>query len=353
MRENKGITLIALIITIIIMLILVAITINIVVQNEVFNTAKLATRDYKNAAEGEAGEIDRIVNEAIARYVDQEPQPLIIKPDTEGMIWKDSANTPKDPSTDSLEHGDIVVFGDYTYIYSAASYDFYGMSLTGIDGWSVTVTDRNKTNYSQIATTILGKQVKSLSSTFSNCTNLETAPHIPNSITDMQRSFQGCTSLKTVSTLSNNVTNMQSTFYGCTSLETVPNIPNSVTNMQSTFQDCRSLETAPTISNHATNMQSTFQGCTSLETAPVIPESVTYIDYAFSNCTSLTGLVTINAANLTLTPWATDVTTTWTFAGTVLPIVLTGSCPNLEIFTYTGGLDSYTPARYPNITIAE
>ena len=48
--REKGITLIALIVTIIVLLILAGVTINLAVNNQgIFNKAKTATRAYKNA----------------------------------------------------------------------------------------------------------------------------------------------------------------------------------------------------------------------------------------------------------------------------------------------------------------
>lgn len=54
MKKNKGITLIALIITIIIMLILVAVSVNILIKSNLIGTAEKATNKYKTASEEEA-----------------------------------------------------------------------------------------------------------------------------------------------------------------------------------------------------------------------------------------------------------------------------------------------------------
>ena len=58
-RREKGITLIALIVTIIVLLILAGVTINLAVSNQgIFNKAKTATRAYKNASENEQTGLD-------------------------------------------------------------------------------------------------------------------------------------------------------------------------------------------------------------------------------------------------------------------------------------------------------
>ena len=57
---------------------------------------------------------------------------------------------------------------------------------------------------------------------------------------------------------------MSSTFSGCTGLTTAPEIPNSVTYMGWTFSGCTGLTTAPEIPNSVTSMHCTFSGCTNL-----------------------------------------------------------------------------------------
>lgn len=54
MKGQKGITLIALIITIIVMLILVAVTINVVINSGLFDQSKKAGSDYEQKAKDEA-----------------------------------------------------------------------------------------------------------------------------------------------------------------------------------------------------------------------------------------------------------------------------------------------------------
>ena len=62
-RQEKGITLIALVITIIILLILAGVTINLVLgDNGLFNIAKEAAKNYTNAQERELAEIDNLLN---------------------------------------------------------------------------------------------------------------------------------------------------------------------------------------------------------------------------------------------------------------------------------------------------
>ena len=131
-------------------------------------------------------------------------------------------------------------------------------------------------------------EVTDLSDTFYGCTGLTTAPEIPGSVTSMNRTFEGCAGLTTAPEIPGSVTSMEGTFKECTGLTTAPEIPNSVTNMNDTFSGCTGLTTAPKIPNSVTSMSSTFSGCTGLTTAPEIPNSVTYMSWTFSRCTGLT-----------------------------------------------------------------
>ena len=70
MRNEKGITLIALVITIIVMLILVGVTINLVATGGLFNYA----RDAKTQTEAKIAEESDLVNVDIEKAVQGEPQ---------------------------------------------------------------------------------------------------------------------------------------------------------------------------------------------------------------------------------------------------------------------------------------
>ena len=104
-----------------------------------------------------------------------------------------------------------------TYEYEDYIYTFKKTFAFGI-GWSVAVKDTSKSSYSTILSEIIGKPIKGMYATFKNCTNLTTAPTIPENVKDMRY-----------------------TFWSCDNLTTAPKIPNSVTDMYCTFQYCRSL----------------------------------------------------------------------------------------------------------------
>ena len=160
--------------------------------------------------------------------------------------------------------GTSLVNGDYRYILATDNDRYY---------WSVGVIDNTKSSYGEIKENIEGLQVKALSETFKDCTNLTTIPSIPSSISIML---------------------------------------------------------------------GMFENCASLTTAPVINENVNVMNYLFRGCTSLTGNVEINANPSYYSNC---------FADTVLPITITGSCPEakkkLLAATATNGNVTYTTDSYP------
>jgi len=71
-RREKGITLIALIVTIIVLLILAGVTINLALNNQgVLEKAKIATREYQNAATNEEKNLEELGN-IIGKYIKKE-----------------------------------------------------------------------------------------------------------------------------------------------------------------------------------------------------------------------------------------------------------------------------------------
>ena len=76
LRENKGITLIALIITIIVMLILVGVTVNVALNGGLFSTAKIASLDTRAETVREKVEEWKAIKEADKYINDKKAQTL-------------------------------------------------------------------------------------------------------------------------------------------------------------------------------------------------------------------------------------------------------------------------------------
>ena len=180
-----------------------------------------------------------------------------------------------DTMPDIVKRGDVFLYGDYCYEY-----------LADEDGWAVHLatndlvlkeyileyvwTDRNQTSYGLILESINDKAIINMSQTFYNCTALEIAPAIPDSVITLYESFGGCIALKAA-----------------------PDIPGSVVNLEKTFSGCKSLTKASTI-----------------------PSNAIYIYDCFAGCTSLTGKVKVNA----------NPAEPFCFRDTEKPILITGSC---------------------------
>ncbi len=317
-KENKGITLIVLIITIIIMLILVGVAIDLTIDSNLFDSAKKAVGDTNDEIEKTQTRVDEltdIMNEIgnidyekiLAKY-ENVSGPIAIGPsgkevdlslwsytwddDTNGygMYYEVYAGSVASGRYDGGYDGDIVdgkIIGEIPmYIKDADDDEFYE------------VTSLYRTFEGMTDLTIAPKipaTVTDMSQTFLRCTNLTTAPEIPNNVEDMCYTFGSCFNLTAAPKIPDSVTYMVDTFSGCTSLTTAPAIPSGVTDIQRTFSECYSLITAPKIPDSVTNMCYTFSGCTSLTTAPEIPSNVEYLVETFYGCNNLTGTLVINA----------------------------------------------------------
>ena len=116
MKKNKGITLIALIITIIVMLILVAVSVNILIKSNLIGIAEKAGDKYKTVSEEENSEIiefDGKKYNSIEDYLNKKPASTIkIKME---VTHEDTAVTADGTKIKSIEHGVPIPVG-YKYV---------------------------------------------------------------------------------------------------------------------------------------------------------------------------------------------------------------------------------------------
>lgn len=200
-----------------------------------------------------------------------------------GVTLEAGSRMPETPAS-----GDQFITPDYTYMYQHyISYDTW-QSDSGAC-WGVAVNDKSQSSYGALRAYICNRPVVWLSYTF----------------------------------------------YGCSNLTTAPAIPDTVTGLYFTFAGCSSLVSAPVIHGNITTMSNAFSDCVSLTTAPVIPANVSFMTFTFSGCTSLTGEVVIHANPSNFLSC---------FSGTVNPIVLTGSSSHLDEIAAT--------ATNGNVTVA-
>ena len=204
--------------------------------------------------------------------------------------------------------GDVYKYGDYVYTMRK-------------DGWAVVLgesVEKTKESYGEIMAEIAGYPILDLNDLFKGCTNMKTAPELPDTVTEMNYTFYECAALEEVSKLPSGLVSLQYIFSGCTSLKEAPEIPTGITNMKYAFSGCTSLTKAPKLPENlkivsyafegctgitespdipvtVTDMAGIFKDCTGLLKGPTVPENVDYLTDAFRNCTSLTGTLVINA----------------------------------------------------------
>ena len=149
-NKEKGITLIALIITIIVMLILVGVVVTVVIQSDLLGTAKTAGDKYKTAYEDESNMSEVTINgekyASIEDYINHNPMSSIkIKME---VTHEDTAVTADGTNIKSIEHGAPIPVG-YYYVG--------GTKNTGVV-ISDEESDENKGDAHSVSATLVGNQ---------------------------------------------------------------------------------------------------------------------------------------------------------------------------------------------------
>jgi len=253
-KQNKGITLIALIITIVVMLILVGIVVSTTINSNLINKVKRAKGEWERA-EGEDSNLSgaTINGEyygSLQDYVTQLGSVSAYGVDSiidDGLIYRKTSDT------------EVAVVG----ILDKSAVKANIKSTIEFEGKRYTVTS--------IGT-----------SAFSSCSNL-TSITIPNTITaGGMLAFLNCTSLTEVELLEGVTSVAPGMFLGCSSLTNIV-IPNSVTIIDYyAFSGCTSL-TSITIPNSVTNISNiAFAACSMVYYAPACT-SLTSINVAEGN----------------------------------------------------------------------
>lgn len=231
----------------------------------------------------------------------------------DGITLQAGESMPQTPA-----FGDELVTEDYTYKYGYSHYEYHVLSThiaewrnSGLAGWGVRVNDKKEVSYSELLSEINGAPLVNMQYAFYGCTNLVTAPVIPNGVIGLGSTFYGCISLQIAPQIPARAEALTHTFYGCvaltqapeipvgmkslvrtfkgcSSLEAPPNIPEGVNSIEGAFEDCLLLKSAPVIPSTMKNMNSAFKGCKSLQLPPEIPYGVTDISFAFYDCKALT-----------------------------------------------------------------
>ena len=107
-------------------------------------------------------------------------------------------------------------------------------------------------------------------------------------VTSMVHTFYDCDNLIVAPEIADTVTNMIVTFYRASNLTTAPNkIPDSVTNASFTFADCNKLNTIPILGNNIKDMTATFRNTAITVFDEELPNSVINMKDTFLGCTGL------------------------------------------------------------------
>lgn len=351
LKNNKGITLIILVVTIIVLLILAGISISAITGgNNSMDKAKKAKDE--TAIKAEMEELQKIINQSAAKGIrhgnfsgsadsqtirDALKKNKLIEENPDDVII-DGKNGWKVTGVKTGQKYKIRYNGEVTRIEELAPTKIYGKIADGVLYLRATeqtgYTEGTKWNDATITKVIIEEPIapSTCREMFKDCTALEKIEnieylHTENS-NDMSLMFRGCNNLNNID-ISNfdtsnvttmagmfsrckklehlyffsfdtsNVITMDSMFYNCENLEEL-NLSNfntsNVTNMVDMFMNCSSL-TNLNISNfntsNVTTMHRTFCGCINLLNLNVTSfdtSNVTDMHGLFGKCSSLTNL---------------------------------------------------------------
>lgn len=328
--HTKGITLIALVVTIVVMLVLAGVSINLLTGDngaitkakqakmksefatyneelELFNTARhmenpeysigtltagKSTLNY-NTNNGSGGSIKEILTSISDEYLDKveiikgeiyintknkmeievaqemgiKPNPYDIK---DGILLSSTGNLLLMDET-----GTVTIPDSVKEIGSGAFSRLTGLKKIVIPGTVKKISSSAFAFNSTLEEVVLGEGIKEIG----------------------DQAFNGCTKLRTVKLPQSLKTIEQLAFYNCSNLESI-NIPSEVQNIGSyVFADCRALNSVK-IEEGVTKVTSKeFSDCTNL-TSITIPSTVTNINpNAFDRCTNLNEIILSNNKN--------------------------------------------------------
>ena len=330
-KRNKGITLIALVITIVVLLILVGVSISMLTgQNGILSkandsknrteistekegislaliTALMDENGYQNLNQETLQKaIDNHFGKGIAIATDNNNETFTVsfinsKRDyninideiSEGLNWNQIMSDAKAPqSQDEPRNNGFIAIGTdgktvdldnwnytlYNGTYALNTLDVIEGKISNC-GYIGEITSNGEI-IGTIPTYIKGPNdnefiaVTNLRGTFYNISDLKTAPKLPIYTEILRGTFSNCTGLIEAPIIPQTVQDMRLAFYKCTSLTIAPYIPSNVENIRATFSECINLITPP----------------------PIIPQSITNMIATFQNCKKLQGKIIINAS---------------------------------------------------------
>ncbi len=315
-KEERGITLLALIITIIILAILALITVNAAYMSGIIQFGVNGAKDYaqvaieENRIMEETGNYVESVTKKIKVLLGEEPP---TNPELTGMDWFVKGVT--EPAVESKEVADFYARGkpDGTLII----YPKNGVEATieyveqveedevyEFPPWDQYLSDENEELAPKIKSVYVAKGMKADSCQFLfegllNCTTIDLTNLNTSQVTAMNGMFVSCSSLSSIDLTeldTKQVTDMRQMFQSCENLEDLNLSHLDMSNvmfMQNMFANCKnlkSLDLPPLESGQLTDMSLMFEGCASLiglDLSHLDTSRVTNMRSMFKNCTSL------------------------------------------------------------------
>ena len=301
-KNERGITLIALVISIIVLLILAGITIlaisgeNGIIQRAV--EAREETEEAKKTEQNTLNSYEDTINEYIGIDWDTALANAEKHPDQKTSTAIGVGTNGRAVNMDLWEY---TLLEDNTYALNdeealndtkkTPGYQFGNNGENVVDGKIIgTIPQYISTDN---GTTF--KPVTDLTCTFSENSYLVYAPYIPSTVTKMVCSFIRCSNLTTIENLPSNLKDLSGAFKQ-TTLKSIPYLPDTIINLSQTFYGCNELTSIKNIPQNIIDMSSTFEGCMSLTNITLkIPNSATNIQRSFANCEILSGEIVIEA----------------------------------------------------------
>lgn len=322
--KNKGITLIALVVTIVVLLILAGITIGTLTSDNGVIKEAVTAKEKAEKAEVEE-QIEIAILEAEKKYRNPTLDNVINELINNDIIdTKEQVNTETGAITSNLGYvikGKLDDYGDFfdaeEWDKTAAEEDYFiwGSDTEGQEGYDVIVGyTSNLEGYTKLRIPSRCKKIE-IGSTYTNTGSGDSRSfcssvlkiEMPKTITEIgawsfssgdvtgfdslesvkissgvtkigESAFNRCTKLSSI-TIPSSVTSIGDfAFYGCTSLSNIT-IPSSVTSIgNSAFRECTSLSSITIPSSVTSIGGEAFMGCTSLSSI-TIPSSVTSLGY--------------------------------------------------------------------------
>ncbi len=303
-KRNKGITLIALVVTIVVLLILAGISINLILGNNgIINRTQDAKGEYEQAKLNEQKDMDGINN-----WMDDATNALAkVKIYAKLYSYNDGSGSLLEISSDPeyvTSETDVTLTEDYgnignkKYKYVSEGKEiededgnieyFYSEEGSILPPW-LEFTSKQGDEYTSeyygdkfnIINVKITENIKPADTSYwfhglNNLKNIENIERIDTSnVTDMSYMFSNCSNLTTLDVSgfnTSNVTDMSYMFCGCsnlTSLDLSGFDTSNVTNMYGMFTNCTSLKTLDVSgfnTSNVTNMSYMFDCCQNLKT---------------------------------------------------------------------------------------